>query len=41
MPPIYLLALDQRKRLPSSDKEVETLSKRPKNDVTVQGIIVE
>ncbi len=31
------LASGQRKRLLSSDEEVETLSKRPKNHVTVQG----
>ncbi|XP_064402940.1 uncharacterized protein LOC135348600 isoform X3 [Halichondria panicea] len=33
------LASTQRKRSLPSDKEVETLSKRPKNDVTVQGPI--
>ncbi len=32
-------ASGQRKRSLSSDKEAETLSKRPKNDVTVQGMI--
>ncbi len=34
------LASGQRKRSLPSDEEVESLSKRPKNDVTVQGIII-
>ena len=33
------LASEQRKRSLSSDVEVETLSKRPKNDATVQGMM--
>ena len=33
------LSSGQRKRSLPSDKEVETLSKRPKEDVTVQGMI--